>query len=134
MNVNENEIIYIYFPCIREIWRFVHQRKTRGKYDYFEVENFSYLPHAREMNVLFHQANVLVNSAKWNLLAIFCLQNYYFGNICGVIFTNMEYRYITKALNLENFEKGKYDIVEREIRCFDKCHVGLFRPIKFLYK
>jgi hypothetical protein len=24
-----------------------------------------------EMNVLFHQANVLVNSAKWNLLAIF---------------------------------------------------------------
>ena len=63
-----------------------------------------------------------------------CLQNYYFGNICGVIFTNMEYRYMTKALNLENFEKGKYDIVEREIRCFDKCHVGLFRPIKFLYK
>jgi hypothetical protein len=35
------------------------------------VNKFSYLPYAREMNVLFHQANVLVNSAKWNLLAIF---------------------------------------------------------------
>jgi hypothetical protein len=27
-----------------------------------------------------------------------------FRNISGVIFTNMEYRYMTKALNLENFE------------------------------
>jgi hypothetical protein len=33
-------------------------------------------------------------------------------HISGVIFTNL-----TKALNLENFEKGKYDIVEREIHC-----------------
>jgi hypothetical protein len=43
----------------------------RGKYDYFEGEQISYLPYAREIYVLFHQANVLVNSAKWNLLAIF---------------------------------------------------------------
>ena len=43
----------------------------RGKYDYFEGEQISYLPYARELYVLFHQANVLVNSAKWNLLAIF---------------------------------------------------------------
>jgi hypothetical protein len=35
------------------------------------VNKFSYLPYAREMNVLFYQANVLVNSAKRNLLAIF---------------------------------------------------------------
>jgi hypothetical protein len=35
------------------------------------VKNVSYLPYAREMNVWFQQANVLVNSAKWNLLAIF---------------------------------------------------------------
>ena len=35
------------------------------------VNKSSYLPYAKEMNVLFHQANVLVNSAKWNLLAIF---------------------------------------------------------------
>jgi hypothetical protein len=44
---------------------------------------------------------------------------------------------LTKALNLENFEKGKYDIVEREIHCCwegNKCHVGMFRPIEFLYK
>ena len=35
------------------------------------VNKFLYLPYAREMNVLFHQANVLVNFTKWNLLAIF---------------------------------------------------------------
>ena len=35
------------------------------------VNTFSFLPYAREMNVLFHQANVLVNSVKRNLLAIF---------------------------------------------------------------
>jgi hypothetical protein len=74
--------LYIYFPCIREIWKFVHPRKvifpelfTREK-SYFPREiwliyKFSYFPYAREMNVLFHQANVLVNSAKWNLLTIF---------------------------------------------------------------
>jgi hypothetical protein len=28
------------------------------------VKKISYLPYAREMNVLFHQADVLVNSAK----------------------------------------------------------------------
>ena len=51
--------------------RFVHQKKVifpegnaRRKYDYFEGEQISYLPYAREINVLFHQANVLVNSAK----------------------------------------------------------------------
>ena len=32
------------------------------------VNKFPYLPYASEMNVLFHQVNVLVNSAKWNLL------------------------------------------------------------------
>jgi hypothetical protein len=35
------------------------------------VNKFSHLPYAREMNVLFHQATVLVNYAKWNFLAIF---------------------------------------------------------------
>jgi hypothetical protein len=75
----------------------------RGKYEYFEGEQISYLPYAREIYVLFHQANVLVNSAKWNLLAIF-VYKIIFRNISGVIFTNMENRYMTKALNLENFE------------------------------
>jgi hypothetical protein len=120
--------LYIYFPCIREIWRLVHPRKVifpegnaRGKYDYFEgeqiflfhsniystdieiwlvetiprhiyqnivfslsttpegnmtisrVNTFSYLPYAREMNILFHQANVLVNSeVSFKLPSWFC--------------------------------------------------------------
>ena len=66
--------IYMYFPCIREIWRFVHPRKLRlpsGNMTILKVNKSSYLPYAKEMNVLFHQANVLVNSAKSNLLAIF---------------------------------------------------------------
>jgi hypothetical protein len=60
-----------------------------------------------------------------------------FRNISGVIFTNMEYRYMTKFLRISNkgntiLLRGKYDVVARE--CFDKCHVGLFRLIEFLYK
>jgi hypothetical protein len=42
-----------------------------GNMTILRVKKSSYLPYAREMNVLFHQANILVNSAKWNLLAIF---------------------------------------------------------------
>jgi hypothetical protein len=30
--------------------------------------------------------------------------------------------------------KDGQNIVETEIRCYDKCHVGLFRPIEFLHK
>jgi hypothetical protein len=68
-----NVILYNCFPCIKEIWRFVHPRKV-GNMTISRVNKFSYLPYVREMNVLFHQANVLVNSAKWNLLAIFVYQ------------------------------------------------------------
>jgi hypothetical protein len=45
--------------------------KQLHKLNKSRVNKFSYLPYAREMNVLFYQANVLVNSAKWNRLAIF---------------------------------------------------------------
>jgi hypothetical protein len=45
-----------------------------------------------------------------------------FWNISGVIFINMEYRYMTKVLKISNkgntiLLRGKYDVVEREIRC-----------------
>ena len=51
--------------------------------------------YAREMNVLFHQANILVNSAKGNLFAIF---------VYKIIISEHLWSYMTKALNLENFE------------------------------
>jgi hypothetical protein len=47
------------------------------------------------MNVLFHQANVLVNSAEGNLFAIF---------VYKIIISEHLWSYMTKALNLENFE------------------------------
>jgi hypothetical protein len=43
---------------------------------------------------------ILSNEIFWPSLIAKLL----FRNISGVIFTNMEYRYMTKALNLENFE------------------------------
>ena len=36
-----------------------------------------------EMNVLFHQANVLVNYAKWNILAIFVYNIIISEHLCG---------------------------------------------------
>ena len=60
------------FPLHKGDMKFVHPGNShmtflldaRGKYDYFEGEQISYFPYAREINVLFHQANVLVNSAN----------------------------------------------------------------------
>ena len=91
--------LYIYFPCIREIWRFVHPRNmtiSRGN-------KFAYLPYAKEW--MFYSTRptffwILPNEIFWPSL----LTKLSFRNISGVIFTNMEYRYMTKALNLENFE------------------------------
>ena len=90
--------LYIYFPCIREIWRFVHPRKVifpSGNMTISRVNKSTYLLYAREINVLFHQANALVNSAKWNLLAIF---------VYKIIISEHLWSYMTKAFNLENFK------------------------------
>jgi hypothetical protein len=38
---------------------------------------------------------------------------------------------MTKALNLENFAYGKYDIVEREIRCLINVTWDCFDPSNF---
>jgi hypothetical protein len=65
-----------------------------GNISISRVNKFSYLPYAREMNVLFHQANVLVNSAKLNLLAI-------------SMFTKL-WRFVHPRKNSHIFQ-GKYD-------------------------
>ena len=125
------------------------------------VNKFSYLHYATEMNVLFHQDNVLVNwvlvSQKFfNFIVVcqmkyfghLCLQNFYFGTSLELSLPLYDQSEITRVKSCEFrireiryswegntiFLRGKYDVVEREIRCFNKCHVGLFRPIKFLYK
>jgi hypothetical protein len=43
------------------------------------VNTFSYPPYAREMNVLFNQANVFVEFCQMKYFRHLCLQNYYFG-------------------------------------------------------
>ena len=80
------------------------QRHARGKYDYFEGEqifisllckgNECFIPPAQRFWW------ILSNEIFWPSLSTKLL----FRNISGVIFTNMEYRYMTKALNIENFE------------------------------
>jgi len=110
-------ILYIYLPCIRETWKFVHPRKVifpegnvRGKYDYFEGEqifisplckgNECFIPPDQRFGELspcltkvlqFHYR--LPNEICWPSL----FKKLLFRNISGVIFTNMEYRYMTKA-------------------------------------
>ena len=77
---------------------------ARWKYDYFEGEQIFISPFMQGKWMFYSTSpNVLVNSANWNLLAIF-VYKIIISEISGVIFTNMEYRYMTKALNLENFE------------------------------
>ena len=104
------------------------------------VNTFSYLPYAREINVLFHQANVLVIlpiEIFWPSL----FTKLIFLNISGVIplydQSVISWKFRIREIRL----RGKYDVVERETRCcwegntmFDQCHVGLPRPIEFLYK
>ena len=140
-------ILYIYFPCIREIWRFVHPSEIwlfRGWTNFhISIMQGKWMFYSTRSTFWW----ILLNEIFWPSLFTKLL----FLNISGVIFTNMEYRYMTKALNLLSWEfrireirycwegntillRGKYDVVEREIRCFDKCHVGLFQPIEFLYK
>ena len=64
-----------------------------------------------------------------------CLQNYFFRKISGVIFTNMEYRHMTKALNLEISYKGntillrgKHDVlINVTWYCFDQSNFYISR-------
>ena len=65
--------IYIYFPCIKGRYEDLFTREKsyfpratpEGNMTISRVNKFSYLPYAREKNVLFHQANVLVNSEQF---------------------------------------------------------------------
>ena len=110
--------LYIYFLCIREIWIFVHPRKiifpegnAQGKYDYSEGEHIFISPLCKGNECFIPPGQRFGEICQMKSVGHLCLQNYYFG-------TSLElYRYMTKALNLENFENGKYDNVEREIRC-----------------
>jgi hypothetical protein len=43
------------------------------------VNKFSYLPYAREMNVLFHQGQRFGEFCQMKSFSYLCLQNYYFG-------------------------------------------------------
>ena len=100
-----------------------------GKYDYFEGEQIFISPLYKGRECCIPPRLRFDEFCQMKYFGRLCLQNYYFG-------TSL---YRAKSWRISNKEntillRGKYDIVEREIRCFDKCHVGLFRPIEFLYK
>ena len=131
-------------PCLSKILRthFMQDLFTRKK-SYFpretpeenmtisRVNKLSYLRYVRELNVLFHQANVLVNSSKWNVLSIF---------VYKIIISEHLWSYMTKALNLENREiqycwerntmllRGKYDVlINVTWDCFDQSNFYISR-------
>ena len=130
-------------PYIREIWRFVHRRKVifpesnaRGKYDYFEGEQI-FISHLCKGNkCVIPPGERFGEFCQMKSFGHLCLQNYYFGTSLESIplydqgVKSWEFR----IREIRYCWEGNYDVVEREIRCFDKCHVGLFRPIEFLYK
>ena len=137
-------IIYIYFLCIREILRFVHPRKvifTEGNIWLFSGEQIFISPLCKGNECFIPPGQHFGEFCQMKFFGHFCLQNHYFG-------TSLELSLLTwntviwpkhKILRISNkgntiLLRGKYDVVEREIQCFDKCHVGLFRPIKFLYR
>jgi hypothetical protein len=79
-NNNKNEIIYIYFPCIREIWRFVHPRKVaRGKYDYLECEHIFISPLCKGNKCFIPPGQRFGEFCQMKSFGHLCLQNYYFG-------------------------------------------------------
>jgi hypothetical protein len=142
-----------YFPCIREIWRFAHPRKVifpKGNNVCIDLQNCRYSIYLdaseiwldkRGLTVMLSPLiQIIVTIVTWYcwLLSLclcqrfgefcqmksfghLCLQNYYFG-------TSLE------LIPLYDQSVKSWEFRIREIRCFDKCHVGLFRPIEFLYK
>ena len=77
--------------CPREIWLFwgwknFHISLMQGKWMFYSTRPTFWW--------------ILPNEIFWPSL----YTKLSFRNISGVIFINMEYRYMTKALNLENFE------------------------------
>ena len=114
-------IIYIYFPCIREIWRFVHLRKVKFPEDYFEGEHIFISP--------FMQGKWMFYSTRPTFWWI--LPNEIFW---PSLFTKLLFRNISGVIPLYDQSVKSWEFRIREIRCFDNCHVGLFRPHEFLYK
>jgi hypothetical protein len=86
--VEIRRILYIYFPCIREIWRFVHPRKVivicpegiaRGKYDYFEGEQIFISPLCKGNECFIPPGQRFGEFCQMKSFGHLCLQNYYFG-------------------------------------------------------
>jgi hypothetical protein len=75
------------------------------KYDYFEGEKIFMSPLCKGNECFIPPGQRFGEFCQMKSFGHLCLQNYYFG-------TSLEL-YMTKALNLENFESGKYDMVER---------------------
>ena len=101
----------------------ISEGNARGNMTILRVSKSSYLPYAREGNVVFPRAYVLMNSAKWNILAVF---------VYKIIISE----HLFTALNLGEFRirkirycwegnmillRGKYDVsINVTWDCFDQ--------------
>ena len=133
-------ILYIYFPCIREIWTFVHPRivifpksNIRGKYNYFEGEHIFISPLCKGNAFFIPPGQRFGEFYQMESFGNLCLQNYYFGTSLELYLLTWNTVIWPKRYILNISNNGNTSCWEGT-RCFDKCHVGLFRPIEFLYK
>ena len=142
-------IIYIYFPCIREIWIFVHPRKVifpegnaGGKYDYFEGELIFISPLCKGNKFFISSGQRFGEFCQMKSFGHFCLQNYYFGTSLGLIplygqsvksweFRIREIRYCWEGNTI--LLRGKYDVlIHVTWDCFDQSNFYISRN-KCLY-
>ena len=110
---------------------------SRGKYDYFEGEQISMSPLCKGNECFIPPGQRFGEFCQMKSFGHLCLQNYYFGTSLELFLLTWNTVIWPKRISNKGntiLLRRKYDVVEREIRCIDKCHVGLFRPIEFLYK
>jgi hypothetical protein len=134
----------MYFPCIREIWRFVHPRKVifpegnaRGNYDYFEGHQIFISPLCKRTKCFIPPGQRFGEFCQMKSFGHLCLQNYYFGISQELIplydqsvksweFRIREIRYCWEGNTM--LLRGKYDaLINVTWDCFDQSNFYISR-------
>jgi hypothetical protein len=90
------------------------------------VSKSSYLPYAREMNVVFPQAYVLVNSAKLNILAVFVYKIIISEHLWSYLYSAKSWEFRIRKIRYcwegnMILLRGKYDVlINVTWDCFDQ--------------
>ena len=97
------------------------------------VSKSSYLPYAREMNVVFPQAYVLVNSAKLNILAVFAYKIIISEHLLSYLYSAKSWEFRIRKIRYcwegnMILLRGKYDVlINVTWDCFDQSNFYISR-------